>query len=218
MIDAKTFFKEEMEKVSSLSKRPTLFLHACCGPCLTYPLSVLLEDFDVTVGYINPNIAPLAEYEKRNRTLQSFLFRYAKDRKRTVSLVLLPEDFESYRKKMAGREKDHEGGESCLKCHAIRLYLSYKYAYEHHFDYFTTVMTVSCKKPSKELNAIAERLSSLFPTTKYLFSDFKKENGQLKGILLAKEYHLYRQDYCGCLPSLKEREEQKKRKAEASLP
>lgn len=206
-------FKRELESIRKSGRRPTLFLHACCGPCLCYPLSLLIDDFDVTVGYINPNIYPVEEYEKRNKTLQSFLFRYAKDRQREVSLVLTKEDFEAYSRLMAGREKDREGGESCLRCHGYRLYLSYKYAYEHHFDFFTTVMTVSCKKPSRELNEIAEVLSRRFSTTRYLFSDFKKEDGQLKGIRIGKEYGLYRQNYCGCLYSLKERIEYEKRKA-----
>lgn len=214
--DDNSLFHEEIERIRKFGKKPTLFLHACCGPCLCYPLSLLLPIFDLTIGFINPNIRPLAEYEKRNRVLQAFLYRYAMDHKSPVSFVLLEEDFSRYDQIMVGREKDREGGESCLKCHAHRLYLSYKYAYEHHFDYFTTVMTVSCKKPSRALNEIGLALSKGFSTTKYLFSDFKKEDGQLKGIRIGKEYAVYRQNYCGCLPSLKERLEHEKRKAEAS--
>lgn len=206
-------FHEEMDRVIQSGKRPRLFLHACCGPCLCHPISLLLPYFDLTVGYINPNIRPLSEYEKRNRAIQSFLYRYAMDHGREVSFVLVEEDFPLYDKIMVGREQDHEGGQSCLKCHAHRLFLSYKYAYEHHFDYFTTVMTVSCKKPSKELNEIAMALSRRFPGTKYLYSDFKKEDGQLKGIRIGKKYQVYRQNYCGCLPSLRERIEYEKRKA-----
>ena len=93
---------------SQVGKRPTLFLHACCGPCLCYPLSILLDDFDVTVGFINPNIRPLAEYEKRNRTLQFFLQRYVRDRGKNVSFVLVPEDFEGYDEKMKGGKKDRK--------------------------------------------------------------------------------------------------------------
>ena len=95
---------------------------------------------------------------------------------------------------------------SCLKCHQYRLELAYKYAYEHKFDFFTTVMTVSCLKPSAELNKIAFDLEKKYPTTKYLYSDFKKNNGQLIGIKLAKEFDIYRQNYCGCKFSLLERD------------
>lgn len=205
-------FERTIEDVRRLDHKPTLFLHACCGPCLCYPYSILGDVFDVTVGYINPNIQPIEEYDRREKTLQSFLYRYSEDRGWTYSLVSVKEDFQAYDQYMKGREEDHEGGSSCLRCHALRIYLSYKYAYEHHYDYFTTVMTVSCKKPSKALNDIAEKMESLFPTTKYLFSDFKKKDGQLKGIKISRQYDLYRQDYCGCLFSKREREDCKKRK------
>ncbi|MFA6586619.1 MAG: epoxyqueuosine reductase QueH [Bacilli bacterium] len=206
-------FKEEIEKARLYKKKPTLFLHACCGPCLTYPLSALLPYFDVTVGYFNPNIQPLSEYYKRRDTLLSFVSRYGKDRGQDISVVLPEEDFEKYRLSFLDRKDDAEGGEVCLRCHRYRMELAYQYASSHHFDYFTTVMTVSSKKPSREINEIGEELSRKFPGTKYLFSDFKKENGQLLGIRIAKAYSLYRQDYCGCLFSLAEREKEKRNRS-----
>ncbi len=206
-------FKELIKEVDALKEKPTLFLHACCGPCLTYPLSILLDHFKVTVGFFNPNIQPLEEYQKRLKTLQDFIKAYSQFRKEDIPLIINEDDFEKYNRLFAERIHDQEGGKTCLRCHAYRMGLAYEYANDHHFDYFTTVMTVSCKKPSKELNEIAEKLALKYPNTKYLYSDFKKENGQYKGILIAKEYQLYRQDYCGCLVSLKEREEYKKKKA-----
>ena len=203
-----------VKEVDEKEEKPTLFLHACCGPCLTFPLSILLDHFNVTVGFFNPNIQPLEEYNKRLETLKQFLVEYGKKRQIEIPLVLNEEDFVKYNTMFKDRYKDKEGGQTCLKCHAYRLSLAYQYAAKNHYDYFTSVMTVSCKKPSRELNEIAEKLALLYPETKYLYSDFKKENGQQIGIQIAKEYHLYRQDYCGCLPSLQERKEYLKRKAE----
>lgn len=210
-------YKEILAEVDNRKEKPTLFLHACCGPCLTYPLSVLLSHFKVTVGFFNPNIQPYEEYLKRLETLKDFITAYSRDRKVDIPLVINEDDFEKYNKLFQDRILDKEGGKVCLRCHAYRLGLAYEYAARHNFDYFTSVMTVSCKKPSRELNEIAERLSLLYPNTLYLYSDFKKENGQFKGIQIAKEYHLYRQDYCGCLPSLNERIEYKKKKAQEGL-
>ncbi len=209
-------YQEILQEVDSRKEKPTLFLHACCGPCLTYPLSVLVEHFQVTVGFFNPNIAPIEEYNKRLETLKGFLADFEKDFHVSVPLVVNEEDFLAYKEAFKDRIQDKEGGAVCLRCHAYRMKLAYEYAFHSGFDYFTTVMTVSCKKPSKELNEIAEKLSLLYPQTKYLYSDFKKENGQLKGIEIAKRYHLYRQDYCGCIPSLLERIEQKKRRESQS--
>lgn len=205
-------FKSLLEEVDQKKEKPTLFLHACCGPCLTYPLSILVKHFKVTVGFFNPNIQPMEEYEKRLSTLESFLIRYGEDIHQEIPLVVNEEDFKAYEKAFQDRIKDHEGGNVCLRCHAYRMGLAYEYASSHHYDYFTTVMTVSCKKPSRELNEIAEKLALLYPSTRYLYSDFKKENGQLIGIQIAKKYSLYRQNYCGCLPSKKEADDYRKRK------
>lgn len=205
-------YKLIIDEVSKLDKKPTLFLHACCGPCLTYPLSVLIKYFSVTVGFFNPNIQPIEEYNKRLFTLKEFVKRYSMDQNVSIPIVVNEEDFFRYKELFKDRYLDKEGGLTCLKCHEYRMSLAYQYASEHNFDYFTTVMTVSCKKPSRELNEIAILLSKKYPNTKYLFSDFKKEDGQLKGIKIAKEYNLYRQNYCGCLVSLKERIEYLKKK------
>lgn len=205
MIDYNKELKDTLEKIKQLNKKPKLLLHACCGPCLTYPLSLLLDYFEITVSFYNPNIQPYSEYERRLFTAIKFIQQYAKDRDAEISFVLPKEDFSHYQEVMKGRENDKEGGINCLKCHAYRLFLNYHYAYTHHFDYFCSVMTVSSKKKSSEINEVAQKLEKMFPEVKYLYSDFKKENGQLKGILLAKKYNLYRQNYCGCLVSLNER-------------
>ncbi len=207
--DPNALIKGVISESVRTGKKPSLFLHACCGPCLTYPFSILAKYFDLTVGFFNPNIYPIEEHEKRLFTMESFLQRYMAENNLNARFVILDDNFEDYEKHMVARKDDVEGGQACLSCHAYRLYIGFKYADDRHFDYYTTVMTVSCRKPSAALNMLAERLSSGFKNTKYLFSDFKKEDGQLKGIKIAKEYSLYRQDYCGCKYSLEERNERK---------
>ena len=206
-INYNEIFKREIEQIAKLDKKPSLFLHACCGPCLTYPLSILVNYFDITIGYFNPNIYPKAEYEKRYSELERFVKEFAPK----VKIIKQEYDYQTYLEAIKGYEKDKEGGKRCELCHALRLDLSYKYAYEHNFDYFTSVMTVSCKKPSALLNQICLELEKKYSTTKYLQADFKKENGQLIGINIAKKYNLYRQNYCGCSFSLQARLEYEKK-------
>ncbi|MFA6830403.1 MAG: epoxyqueuosine reductase QueH [Bacilli bacterium] len=216
-IDYNQLFKQIVGEIKEGDK-PTLFLHACCGPCLTYPLSVLVKYFKVTVGFFNPNIFPQSEYQKRLDTLKTFITEYSRDQGLIIPLVVNEDDFLTYREAFRERINDHEGGNTCLKCHAYRMGLAYQYAFEHKYDFFTTVMTVSCKKPSRELNEIAFKLAEKYPETQYLYSDFKKESGQLKGIQIAKNYQLYRQDYCGCEPSYLERQKQKAAKISLKTP
>ncbi len=196
-------FKERINEISNLNDKPSLFLHACCGPCLTYPLSILVKYFKVTVGYINPNIYPESEYDLRFNELKRFVDEYSKDENVNINVVSFKYNYNDYLCAVKGYEDNIEGGERCTICHRLRLSLAYDYAEENKFDYFATVMTVSSKKPSNLLNEIAIDLSK-DKKTKYLPSDFKKENGNLKGIQIAKHYNLYRQCYCGCSFSYEE--------------
>ncbi len=205
-------YNEEYKKlVSSLdpAKKPTLFLHACCGPCLTYPLTELSRHFKVTVGYINPNIYPQEEYFKRLNELKRFVEGFNKESDAGVQVVAYPFMYGDYLAAVKGLEKEKEGGRRCTVCHTLRMSLAYEYAFKNGFDYFTTVMSVSSKKPSALLNQIGLELEKKYSSTKYLVSDFRKEDGTLKGIKIAKAYNLYRQDYCGCEFSLQAREEEK---------
>ena len=206
MRDYNQEFKNFIKKIKDVNTKPTLFLHACCGPCLAYPMSILAAHFDLTIGFINPNIQPESEYQKRLFNLEKLVKHYSDDEHFSPRVVLINEPFDEYKELFKNRSDDYEGGKTCSLCHAYRLSQAYRYADKHHFDYFTTVMTVSCKKPSKELNELAEKLEKQY-RTKYIYSDFKKEDGQLKGIRIAKKYDIYRQNYCGCYVSLKEREE-----------
>ncbi|WRK53419.1 epoxyqueuosine reductase QueH [Coprobacillaceae bacterium CR2/5/TPMF4] len=76
---------------------------------------------------------------------------------------------------------------------------AYNYAISHNFDYWTTVLSVSPHKNSQWINEIG----ATYPQeqTKFLFSDFKKNNGYLKSVQMASSYNLYRQSYCGCVYS-----------------
>ena len=65
-------------------------------------------------------------------------------------------------------------------------------------------MTVSRQKNSQKLNEIGQVLSKKYPTTRYLYSDFKKEKGLEIGTEIRKKYDLYNQDYCGCMYSYQE--------------
>lgn len=199
-------FLLELEEIKKLSKKPSLLLHCCCGPCATYPISLLANYFKLTVFFSNPNIYPIVEYEKRFKALEKFVYNYSKDNDLKIDIIKNDDDFKTYQVKFASMGNEKEGGNRCSLCHDYRLRLGYEYAAKNKYDYFTTVMSVSTKKPSKLLNELGIELNKEFPNTKYLVSDFKKDDGTLKGIELCRQYELYRQDYCGCYFSLKLRE------------
>lgn len=197
-----------LETINGLGddERPKLLIHVCCGPCFCYPLKLLNPVFDVTVYYSNSNIYPQDEYEHRLSELKRLLALHQLDPdsySSDVKLVIPPYDHEQYMKDLHQFSSMKEGGYRCFLCYRKRMEEAYTYADEHGFDYFTTVMSVSPQKSSKILNSIGEELET-HHKTKYLYSDFKKDDGVLKGIEIRKKYDLYYQDYCGCEYSIRE--------------
>ena len=186
-------YNEEMKKIiSSFDKKHTLLLHSCCGPCSSSVIERLKDYFDITVLYYNPNIEPKEEYELR----KSEQLRLLKE----LNIKYLDIDYlnEEYHEKVIGYENEPENGKRCKLCYELRMEKTAKLAKENDFEYFATTLTVSPHKPSIIINEIGLSLEKEY-TVKYLVSDFKKEEGYKKSIELAKEYDLYRQNYCGCL-------------------
>ncbi len=103
---------------------------------------------------------------------------------------------------------DPEGWERCFFCYRKRMEEACLYALEHHYDYFTTVMTISRQKDSQKLNEIGLELQKKYPSVRYFCSDFKKKGGQVRRDEIVKELDLYHQDYCGCIYSYMQRKKE----------
>lgn len=197
-------YQEEMQKIiKNLNYRPKLLLHSCCGPCSSYVLSALIDYFDITVYFYNPNIYPNEEYNKRLKE-QIKLINEMNNNK--IDIVETPYDDEDYYTYIKGHEKDPEGGARCHLCYQYRMQKTCIYAKKNNYDYFTTTLSVSPYKNSKVLNEIGKSLEEQYKI-KYLYSDFKKKDGYKKSIELSKKYNLYRQDYCGCKYSIRKIDE-----------
>lgn len=187
----------EIDKIKRENKRPSLALHACCAPCSTFPLEFLTPIFDVTILYPNPNIYPESEYLKRLNELKKYLDIFNLEHQQNVKLIEFDYDNDRYNKIFEPYKEQNEGQERCFMCYSLRMDIAFRYADEHNFDYFTTVMTISRQKNSQILNQIGLKLSNKYKT-KYFASDFKKKKGIDRGLELRKKYNLYNQEYCGC--------------------
>ncbi len=184
-----------MTIINSLQTRPHILLHSCCGPCSATVLTFLVTYFDITVFYYNPNIEPRAEYEKRKQEQIRFIQEFNNEHITFLDCDYANQDF---RKQIVGLEQEKEGGARCAVCFKLRLEETARLAKKLNFDYFGTTLTVSPHKNSQIINEIGALLEGEYGV-KYLYSDFKKKDGYKKSIELSKQYHLYRQDYCGCL-------------------
>lgn len=204
-------YQKEMEQVISRQKQdghvPALLLHSCCAPCSSYVLETLSRDFSITVFYYNPNIYPEEEYWKRVEEQKEFIRRLPAVH--PISFMEGVYDKENFYQTVKGMEQIPEGGERCFACFRMRLGEAVKKAKEGNFDYVTTTLTISPMKNAGKLNEIGEELCKKEGVC-WLPSDFKKKNGYKRSTELSREYGMYRQDYCGCVFSLREREQEKK--------
>lgn len=184
--------------IKNLKNKPKLLLHSCCAPCSSHVITYLYNYFDITILYYNPNISPYEEYLKRKEE-QIRLIKNFKD----VKILDCDYDNDLYNKIIEGLEKEPERGKRCTKCFNLRLEKTANTAKKNNFEYFGTTLTVSPYKNSKLLNEIGIELSNKY-NIKWLYSDFKKNDGYKKSIELSKKYNLYRQNYCGCIYSKKD--------------
>ncbi len=188
-------YQKQIKQINELRDRPTLLLHVCCGVCSVYPLLYLRKYFKLTIYFTNSNIYPYDEYLKRLNALDTYL-NYLKDDE--IKLVVGKYDYESYKKILEPLKNEPEMGKRCKLCYSLRMDEGFKYAYENHYEYFSTVMSISNRKNADYLNEIGEALENKYKDVKYLHADFKKGDGIIKNEKLNKELNLYHQNYCGC--------------------
>lgn len=196
-------YDEEFNKIINEVKgnKKKLLLHSCCAPCSSHVITLLVDYFDITVLYYNPNIEPIEEYEKR-KSEQLRLIEIL-NKKHNIKYMECDYENEEFKNVAKGLEKEAEGHNRCSRCYFLRLKKTAALASMYNFDYFATTLTVSPYKDMKKINKMGKVLEAKY-NVKYLYSDFKKHEGYKLSIELSKQYNLYRQNYCGCLYAKKD--------------
>ncbi len=189
---------EALPQTKDPGKKPHLLLHVCCAPCSSYVLEYLHAWFRITIFYYNPNITPETEYQKRMAELKRFIGEAGYENQ--VSFVEGTYDPAVFFSMARGMEELPERSARCYLCYEMRMREAAKEAARLKADYFTTTLSVSPHKDAGWINNIGKRLEEEYGVT-HLPSDFKKKSGYLRSITLSKQYHLYRQNYCGCIYS-----------------
>lgn len=177
-------------------ERGDILLHACCGPCASACVERLRrEGRRPTIFFSNANIAPDVEYARR---LDS-----ARKLADAMGVEFVEDDGVTHgewlEKVAKGYESEPEGGERCRRCFAFNLARAAAFASANGFDEFTTSLTVSPHKRSATVFE-AGRAAAAGEGGAAAFAefDFKKADGFLRSIALAREFGLYRQTWCGC--------------------
>lgn len=170
-----------------------ILLHTCCGPCTIYPLKKLKEGSHDIIGYFsNPNIHPFTEWQKRKNTLVQF----AEDN----NLQMIIDD--NYDLETYLREVVHRESVRCRFCYTMRLRQAAKVARRGKFDAFSTTLLVS---PFQKHNLIAEIGHSIGEEqgVQFYYEDFRP--GYKEATEISRSLNMYRQQYCGCIYSERDR-------------
>ena len=175
-----------------------LLLHICCSPCLMYPYHVLSpassdKKFEKIIGYFyNPNIHPYSEYLRREESLKKF--------SDTAGFKVIYEkdyDMEEFIRNVVFREENR-----CYYCVGNRLEKTAALAKSSKFTHFSTTLLYSKHQDHDYIREAGFNLQKKYGV-KFYYEDFMR--GYKEGIELSREYGLYRQNYCGCIYSEKER-------------
>ena len=205
--------QEMIEKYCDETRVPRLLLHSCCAPCSSYCLELLSQYFEITVFYYNPNIFPPEEYHMRVEEQARFVKELPA--KHPLTSAEGRYDTERFYEMAKGIEQSQEGGERCFACYELRLREAAEYAKDQGYDFFTTTLSISPLKNATKLNEIGENLEKEYGI-QYLYSDFKKQNGYKRSTEISNKYNMYRQYYCGCVYSKKQRDDEIARKERES--
>jgi epoxyqueuosine reductase len=164
-----------------------ILLHVCCAPCSTAAVERLVrEGYDPVLFFSNSNIHPEEEYDRRLAEAHRLADMHGLDLLEDVY------DHPAWLEHIKGYETEPERGARCLKCFEYNLRRISSQAQDSGCFFFTTTLTVSRHKSSRDIFSIGTQ----FPG--FLSLDFKKQDGYNRSLQISRELALYRQDYCGC--------------------
>lgn len=170
-----------------------ILLHICCGPCSIYPLDYLEKaGLSIHGFFYNPNIHPYTEYLARRQALDEYA--------QSIGLNMIYDDrymLEEFLRGAVFRET-----ERCRHCYVMRLEQAARFARKGKFDYFTTTLLVSPYQKHELIRETGEAAGKKFGVPFY-YVDFRE--GYRRGAARSRDLKMYRQQYCGCIYSEKER-------------
>ncbi|MBR1487246.1 MAG: epoxyqueuosine reductase QueH [Synergistaceae bacterium] len=183
--------------------KKNLLLHICCAPDASVPVPDLLnEGWNVKGFFYGSNIHPFDEYQKRLEAL-GILIKHT-----GIECEILPYNPDEWLEKIHGLDDEPEGGRRCEKCFELQLEAGACCAKKFGFENFCTTLTISPHKNVNLINSIGEKISSACgapDSSNIIWQNriWRKNNGFLRSIRASKELGLYRQNYCGCVYSMR---------------
>lgn len=184
-----------------------VLMHSCCAPCAGELMELMLENnIDLTIFFYNPNIHPKKEYEiRKNENI-----RYAE--KLGIPFIDADYDVQNWFAKAKGMEKEPERGSRCTMCFDMRFIETAAYAKLNGFKIITSSLGISRWKNMEQINDSGQTAAHLVGgDVKYWTYNWRKQGGGARMYQIAKKENFYKQEYCGCIYSLRDTNDWRKK-------
>lgn len=191
--------KPKRPKLIPPNNADNVLLHSCCAPCAGELMEAMLESgIKYTIFFYNPNIHPKKEYELRKQENMRFAEQH------DIPFIDCDYDTDNWFERVKGLEWAPERGERCTKCFDMRFERTALYAAEHGFSVITSSLGISRWKDMNQINGCGERAAERYPDMTYWTYNWRKGGGSARMYDIAKRENFYKQEYCGCVFSLRD--------------
>lgn len=186
-------------KLPESAKDNRVLMHSCCAPCAGDLMERMkISDIDVTILFYNPNIHPKKEYEIRKDENKRFADKLQ------MPFIDIDYDVQNWFSRAKGLERAPERGERCTKCFDMRFERTALYASENGFSTITSSLGISRWKDMDQINDCGIRAAKNYDGVDYWTYNWRKAGGSERMYKIAKEEEFYKQEYCGCIFSLRD--------------
>ena len=183
-----------------------LLLHSCCAPCSGEVMEALVHsEIDFSIFFYNPNIHPIQEYELRKAENIAFA------EKHHIPFIDADYDKDNWFERVKGLEMEPERGARCTVCFDMRFERTALYAYEHGFPVICSSLGISRWKDMNQINDSGVRAASRYTNLIYWTYNWRKNGGAERMYQIAKQENFYKQEYCGCVYSLRDTNQWRKK-------
>ena len=195
-------YKTDRKELTPPNGEKKVLLHSCCAPCSGEVIEAMVASgLELTILFYNPNIHPKKEYElRKNENI-----KYAE--KLGIPFIDCDYDVQNWFERAKGMELEPERGIRCTMCFDMRFDRTALYAYQNDFKIFTSSLGISRWKNMDQINDCGVRIASKYQGLTYWTYNWRLDGGSARMYEIAKAEHFYKQEYCGCIYSLRDTNE-----------
>lgn len=184
---------------TEFGEKNRVLLHSCCAPCAGDLMNLMKQsEIDFTIFFYNPNIHPKKEYEIRKNENKRFADKLG------IEFIDVDYDVQNWFSRAKGLENEPERGVRCTKCFDMRFERTALYAYENNYNVITSSLGISRWKNMDQINDCGIRAAQNYNGINYWTYNWRKKGGAERMYKIAKDENFYKQEYCGCIYSLRD--------------